>query len=232
MANAPRAESAAAKVARVTRIGLIGDVHTERARLHGVLAHFATLELDVIACTGDVPDGPHDARDVDACVMLLRDAGVLAVSGNHERWLQDDEMRDLPGATHRDELAPETLAWLAALPHRVELATPHGLALLCHGLDADDMAGVKPHDHGYALDNNEALQALLRAGRYRYVLNGHTHWPMVRAFGELRVVNAGTLLGSQNPVCALLDFEQRVARYHAVDEHGVVASEPERELPL
>jgi predicted phosphodiesterase len=232
MANATRSEPAAPEPARVARIGLIGDVHTERVRLQGVLAHFATLELDLIVCTGDLPDGPHDARDVDACVSSLRAAGVVAVSGNHERWLQDDEMRDLPGAIHKDELQPETLAWLAALPHRVELSTPHGLALLCHGLDDDDMGGVKPHDHGYALENNEALQALLRAGRYRYVLNGHTHWPMVRAFGALIVVNAGTLLGSQGPCCAVLDFAQRVARYHAVDEHGVVSAEPEREHSL
>ena len=220
------------QIERVQRIGLIGDVHTERARLRGVLAHFAGLQLDLITCTGDVPDGPHDAREVDACVSLLRDARVVTVSGNHERWLQDDEMRDLPGATHGDELQPETLAWLAALPHRVELATPHGLALLCHGLDDDDMAGVKPHDHGYALDTNDALQALVRAGRHRYVLNGHTHWPMVRVFGALTVVNAGTLLGSQNSCCAVLDFVARVARYHAVDEHGAVSAEPERELPL
>jgi len=231
MANAPRSESAASPK-RVARIGLIGDVHTERVRLAGVLASFAALELDLIACTGDLPDGPHDAREVDACVMLLRDAGVVSVSGNHERWLQDDEMRDLPGATHKDELQSETLAWLAALPHQLELATPHGLALLCHGLGDDDMAGVKPHDHGYALDNNEALQALVRGARYRYVINGHTHWPMVRAFEQLTVINAGTLLGSQNPCCAVLDFEQRVARYFTVDEHGVVAAEPERELPL
>ena len=220
------------EIARVQRIGLIGDVHTERVRLAGVLRHFAHLQLDAIACTGDVPDGPGDAREVDACVALLRDARVLAVSGNHERWLQDDVMRDLPGATHKDELQPATLAWLAALPARVELSTPHGLALLCHGLDADDMAGVKPHDHGYALETNDALQGLLRAGQYRYVLNGHTHWSMVRVLGELTLVNAGTLLGNQNPCCAVLDFDARTARYHTVDEHGTVSAEPERELPL
>jgi predicted phosphodiesterase len=231
MANVSRSEPAASP-RFVARIGVIGDVHSERVRVGGVLDHFATLQLDLIACTGDLPDGPHDAREVDACAKLLREAGVVTVSGNHERWLQDDEMRDLPGATDKDELQSATLAWLAALPHSVELDTPHGLALLCHGLGDDDMAGVKPHDHGYALDSNDALQALVRGGRYRYVINGHTHWPMVRALGQLTVINAGTLLGSQNPCCAVLDFEQRCARYFAVDEHGKVATDPERELPL
>jgi predicted phosphodiesterase len=197
-----------------------------------VLAHFAALDLDLIACTGDVPDGPHDAREVDACVKLLRDAAVLTISGNHERWLQAGEMRDLLGATHEDELQAETLAWLAALPQQLELETPLGLALLCHGLGDDDMAEVKPHDHAHALESNEALQALIRAQRFRYVINGHTHWPMVRALGELTVINAGTLLGSHNPCCALLDFAQRTVRYHAVDEHGVVSVEPEREHAL
>lgn len=214
----------------ITRMGLIGDVHTERARLAGVLAHFGKLGLDLIACTGDIADGPHDARDVDACVAMLRDARVTTVSGNHERWLQDGEMRDLPGATSLEDLAPETLAWLAALPHKIELATPRGLALLCHGLGEDDMSGVKPHDHGYALENNASLQELLHPQRYRYVLNGHTHWPMVRTLGELTIVNAGTLLGDHNPCCLVIDFAGRAVHFYTVDAQGAVT--PDRHLAL
>lgn len=214
----------------VTRIGVIGDVHTERALLAAALQHVSQLNPDMVVCTGDVPDGPHEARDVDACCRLLAEAKVVTISGNHDRWLQDGEQRELDGATHLDELAPETVEFLGALPLTVALETPAGRALLCHGLGGDDMSGVRPYDHGYTLDNNDALQELLRSGKYRYVINGHTHAPMVRRIGELTLINAGTLLATQRPCCALLDFAARRAQFYTLDESGTVT--PGDEHPL
>jgi predicted phosphodiesterase len=207
---------------RIERAGLIGDVHSERTRLEGVLAHFARLSLDRILCTGDLGDGPHDARDVDACCSMLQRAAVVTVSGNHDRWLQDGEMRDLPGATDRDELRPETLAYLAALPATREFESPAGRVLLCHGIGGDDMAGVQPYDHGLALENNEPLQQLLRERRHRFVISGHTHRPMVRELGELTIINAGTLLGDHNPCCSVLDLRERCVQFYDVAPDGTL----------
>lgn len=211
-------------------IGVIGDVHTERARLAGVLRHFSTLRLDRIVCTGDLPDGLGSGAEVDACCGLLQQAGVLTVSGNHDRWLLDGELRDLDGATLIDELAKETLAFLRALPQTAELATADGLALLCHGLGTDDMAGVRPFDHGRALEDNPPLQALLRQGRYRYVINGHTHRPMVRSFAGLTIVNAGTLLHDHEPCCAVLDLDAGNVRFFSVAADGTVTEGDTQEL--
>lgn len=212
---------------RITRAGVIGDVHTELTRLQGALAHFARLSLDRVLCTGDLPDGPHDARAVDACCAALQTAGALTVCGNHDRWLQDGEMRDLPGATDRDELAEGTLAYLAKLPSTRELDTPAGAVLLCHGLGSDDMAGVQPYDHGLALENNEALQQLLREPKYRYLISGHTHRPMVRPLDALTVINAGTLHGEHNPCCSVVDFAARTIRFYDVAADGTVTESAE-----
>jgi predicted phosphodiesterase len=210
-------QSQSIQVAKIVeRIGVIGDVHTERALLATALDHLSQLKPDLLLCTGDLPDGPHEASEVDACCKLLAGANVVTVSGNHDRWLQDGEQRELDGATHLDELAPETVAFLAALPPTVELQTPAGRVLLCHGLGSDDMSGVRSYDHGHELDSNEALQQLLRAGKYRYVINGHTHAPMIRRVGELTVINGGTLLSTQRPCCALLDFAQRRAQFFSL----------------
>jgi len=65
--------------------------------------------------------------------------------------------------------------------------------LLCHGLGGDDMNGVYPGDFGYGLEVNDVLQGLIREGRYRFVVNGHTHLRMVRSFGGLTIINAGSL---------------------------------------
>lgn len=214
----------------VTRVGLIGDVHTERVRLEGALRHLRALSPDRLLCTGDLPDGPLDAHEVDACCELLRAAKVLTICGNHDRWVQDGEMRDLPGATEREELAAATLAFLAALPATLELATPAGAALLCHGMGADDMAGVQPYDHGLALSENDALQTLLREKHFRYVLAGHTHRPMVRTISGVTLVNAGTLLTGQTPCCAFIDFERRHLVYFDVAENGSVRASSEWSL--
>jgi len=205
---------------KVRRVGVVGDVHTERARLAGVLARFRTLELDRILCVGDLADGPGTAADLETCCALLRQHEVLTVSGNHDRWLQDNEMRDMAGSLSHDEVSPETLAFLAALPATLSFETPAGEVLLCHGLGGDDMANVQPFDHGLALEQNEALQKLLREGRYHYVLNGHTHRPMVRVIDTLTLINAGTLHRDYGPCCLVADFERKRVTFYDVAEDG------------
>ena len=79
-------------------------------------------------------------------------------------------------------------------------------ALLCHGLDDDDMALVQPHDRGADLQRNAPLQALLARGDLRFVLNGHSHRQMVRRIDGLTIVNAGTLHSGHNPCYVLVDF--------------------------
>lgn len=204
---------------RVTakRLGVIGDVHTEDALLEVALHFLRDQQVDQIVCTGDLVDGPASGRAVERCCKLLRDHGALTVCGNHDRWLQDGEMRDLPDATPPRQVGKESLGFLAALPETLEIGTPVGDVLLCHGLGQDDMAGVQPFDRGYALKGNEALQALLSAARYVAVINGHTHRPMVRRIDDLTIINGGTLLRDQKPCCLVCDFEQRHVRFYDFD---------------
>jgi predicted phosphodiesterase len=204
----------------VRRIGLIGDVHTEAVRLRSAITFLRTLGVDSLVCTGDVPDGPGTPADVERCCALLRDAGVLTISGNHDRWLQDDEMRDLQGATPREEIAKRTLDYLAALPVTIELTTPLGLVLLCHGLGDDDMAQVQAHERGKELGDNEALQALLASNRYKVVINGHTHRAGVIELEGLTLVNAGTLRRDRSPCCSVVDFERAEVVFFDLTDEG------------
>jgi putative phosphoesterase len=209
---------------RLTRAGIIGDVHTELRSLQRVLDHFARLSVEHVLCTGDVPDGPEDAGTVEACCELLQARGVITVSGNHDRWLQDGEMRALRDATDAHELSTAALSFLGNLPVTVEFETALGSALLCHGIGQDDMAGVQPFDHGLALEGNQALQRLLREGKHRYVISGHTHRPMVRRLGALTMINAGTLLRDQSPCCALVDFDAGRVQFYEIGDRGLRTS--------
>lgn len=218
------------EVVSVSRVGLIGDVHTELARLEHVLERLSRMKLDRILCTGDVADGPNDARALEACCALLAEYGVLTIGGNHDRWLQDGEMRDLAGATDGEDVAPRALEFLSALPATRELDTPLGKALLCHGMGDDDMAAVQPFDHGHALESNEALQAILRERRYAYVISGHTHRAMVRELGSLTVINAGTLLRGQSPCWSVVDFAKRHIQFYEIGDDGSSSASSEWEL--
>lgn len=219
--SAQRRASAAPPLRRdVRRVGVIGDVHTEAVRLRSAISHLRALAVDALLCTGDIPDGPGTPADLERCCELLRDGGVLTISGNHDRWLQDDEMRELSGATSREEVSAATLGYLAGLPLTVELATPIGLALLCHGLGDNDMAQVQAHERGKELEDNEALQALLLRGRYRYVINGHTHKAGVIELEGITLINAGTLRRDRSPCCSVIDFDRAEAIFFDLSEGG------------
>lgn len=188
------------------KIGLIGDVHAEDALLETALDWLLAVGVERILCTGDIPDG---AGSVARCCALLRDRGVVVVRGNHERWLLAGTARTLPDASDAASLPAETREYLQRLPLTVTFDSPLGGVLLCHGLGDRDMAHVAPDDYGYALEVNDALGALIADPQVRWVVNGHTHRPMVRHFEGLTLVNAGTLHREHSPGCLLLDFDAR-----------------------
>jgi putative phosphoesterase len=200
------------------RIGLIGDVHTEDERLARALELFVSIDCDAVLCVGDVVDGQGDAA---RCCRLLSEARVATVRGNHDRWILAGSARDLPDATPLEALPREAVHFLASLPPTMELRTAAGGLLLCHGLGGDDMALLKPDDHGYAIQVNDRLQELVGAGRCRHVVCGHSHVRMVRHFGDVTFINPGTLLRDRRPGVAVVDFDEGVVQFHDITPAAV-----------
>jgi putative phosphoesterase len=196
------------------KVGVVGDIHAEDIALEVALAMFARSQVDRVLAVGDIVDG---LGRVDRCCELLKAADACVVRGNHERWLLNAEMRELPEATPPSALSHTTRRFLESLPAVLEFDTPGGKLLLCHGLGEDDMAALKPHDTGYALETNDALQKLLRAGRYAYVVAGHTHERMVRRIASLTLINAGTLYRHDNPCFCIIDFEEERAQFYEIE---------------
>jgi predicted phosphodiesterase len=197
----------------VRRVGVIGDVHGEDRRLEGVLELFVMSEVDRVLVVGDLVDG---YGDVARTLMLLEDAGVDAVRGNHERWFLAGEERGLRLATR--ELPERSVAYLRALPVTRRYETPRGGLLLGHGVGEDDMSFLRPDTVGYGLQDIGALRELMLDPETQYYIGGHTHLRMVRAFAGLVVVNAGTLFRDDEAVVALVDFEREEVQFHAVGD--------------
>jgi putative phosphoesterase len=207
------------KIEFVTHIGAIGDIHAEDVALDLVLSFLSEQPLDQIVCVGDIVTGPGD---VDRCCELLRAHCVLTVAGNHDRWFVKGTIPALPDSTDPASVSDQTKSFLNSLPQTAELHSPHGLVLICHGLGTNDMADLKPEDYGYAIEANMDLQDLIRSGRYRFIVNGHTHRRMVRNFGDLTVINVGTLQRYAGPGFARIDFAAGHVDFFEVDTGGLI----------
>jgi predicted phosphodiesterase len=193
------------------RVGVVGDVHCEADALGRVLDSLEAMKLDAILCVGDLVDGPGDA---DAALRMLEKRGVQCVSGNHERWFLAGEQRNLEDATQ--EISDESRAFLQTLPRSRRYETPAGTALLCHGVGHDDEAWLLPDTRGYALQDIPTLRELMLDDSVQFMIGGHTHERMVRAFPGLTVVNAGTLHRKNEQTFTVIDFgTMRVSFYWA-----------------
>ncbi len=215
------------KLACRRRIGVIGDIHTEHEVLAWALRTLREREVELVLATGDIADGPQHEAGVARCCELLRAGGAHVVSGNHDRWLLDGEMRHLPDAGLVAEIDDVARDYLRGLPASIEIETPLGLLLFGHGLGNDDMATLYPHDHGAALTDNTVLQSLLAEHRYKLMCSGHTHRRMVRVVEGVTMINAGTLLQRRDPCCLVLDFEARQARFLDYAPNGATTAGPE-----
>jgi diadenosine tetraphosphatase ApaH/serine/threonine PP2A family protein phosphatase len=155
------------------RIAVISDVHANLPALEAVLA--ALGDVDAIWHLGDVVGyGPHP----DEVVARLRDAGAVGVRGNHDVAALGELDHEYfnPAARRAVEwtaahLAPETRAWLAALPERLELEA----MTLVHGSPREPI-------WEYILTPPIA-RASLAAFATPVCLFGHTHRPAI--WGEL-----------------------------------------------
>jgi predicted phosphodiesterase len=208
--NAPLAINDNIKTGRLRRIGVLGDIHCEAGRLETALRFFEATGLELICSVGDIVDGPGDPnRTID----LLVEHGVVCVRGNHERWLLKSEMRDLPDANTYFDFRMSSWEFIRKLPPWRRLETVAGAAMLCHGLGDYDMGGVWPFEETLTLHSNQALWKLVNSHEYDFVINGHTHHRLAQKFGDLTLINAGTLFRIHKPCCLIVDFEARVAEY-------------------
>jgi predicted phosphodiesterase len=140
---------------------------------------------------GDAGDPPTAA----ACVAEVSRAGILAVRGNNDHALMADDSR----------LDPETRAWFARLPLRIE--TPS--AVFVHNRPNIRRLGVAALFGD--LTDAEVL-GFLRSHPGRLLFRGHSHRPLMQragAGGLERVALAGppgvTVSGGAVITCGSLD---------------------------
>ncbi len=197
------------------RLALLSDVHGNTIALDAVLSDIDRQGgVDGYWVLGDLVAIGHDPAGVLSRLTALPQARF--VQGNTDRYIvtgqrpypsQADvqaEPRLLPRMLEVDHSFAWTLGyvtaagwldWLSALPTEQRLELPDGTRLLGVHVapGVDDGAGLHP-----ALSDDE-LAARVSGGLADLVCVGHTHRPMDRTVGDVRVVNVGSV---SNPATA------------------------------
>lgn len=173
----------------MTKMLIVSDLHGNLLALEAVLA--AEPDFDLAVCCGDIVDnGPHPVE----CLEWVRQHCQYVVRGNHDNALAFEvdchcmgSFRPYSLATrawHRTLLSDDQKEYLKNLPiielfewddrhFRMAHATPQGD--LFEYLTPDQW-----EEHIAGLDSD-------------YLLLGHTHVQGMRAFGNLMVVNPGSV---------------------------------------
>ena len=197
----------------IKRMGVIGDIHGESEALKAALAYLKMENLDVIVCSGDVLG---EEGDMDECCHLLKHHQVHTVSGNHDRWFDNNRYSSATGA-QEVEINLKSIEFISGLPKTIVFNTIVGKLLLCHGFGENDMAGLTPNSQGLGIISNKKLRKLIYSKRYQFMVNGHTHLRMVRPFGGMVIINGGTLKKKYQPGFAVIDFVNKCVNLYDIE---------------
>lgn len=199
------------------RIGVLKDIHCQDIKLK-IALDYLKGKVNKIYGVGDIVDGKGNCK---ACIDQLKDHNVLSVKGNHDRWLLNNEMRGIPGFTKSNEIEEKGRDYLKGLPQTISLIINSYRILICHGINNNDMALLKPDDYGYGLECKEELWELIHSNMYDLMISGHTHQDMVRKIEQLWIVNAGSFDSEENANFVVIDFNTLFVETYKINGSNV-----------
>jgi predicted phosphodiesterase len=210
------------------RLAILSDIHGNPLALDAVLADIQGQgEIDAYWILGDVAALGYDPATPLKRITALPHASCTR--GNTDRYVVTGDLPMLPEKALKDPtLLPQVmeaarsfswtrgylsatgwLDWLTNLPLEARVTLPDGTRVL--GVHAapgrDDGSGIQTKH------NNDRLERLLAGCEADLVIVGHTHIPLDRQVGKIRVFNLGSV---SNPVApglqatyALLDADEK-----------------------
>ncbi|HEY3908567.1 MAG TPA: metallophosphoesterase family protein [Stellaceae bacterium] len=158
------------------KIGIVSDLHCNQQGLLRALDIIG--DVDELICLGD---SIYEYRFSNEVVRILKDRGALTILGNHEEGFLGPQ-----GARARqpDWIDHSLLGWLAARPHRLDLAVTGKKLLAVHSTPWEPR-GTYVYPHSSLLERFAESDA-------DFVLYGHTHHQLVRRVGRVLVINPGS----------------------------------------
>tara|TARA_R110002049_G_scaffold40732_8_gene123679 strand:+ start:1115 stop:1795 length:681 start_codon:yes stop_codon:yes gene_type:complete len=162
-------------------IGIISDIHGNRAALLAVLSRLDEIGVSHIVCLGDTA-GYYS--QVNECCELLRGRGVFCLMGNHDWYLVSGARSHRSSSANacldyqREVITADNLAWLASLSPS---ARRYGIRL-AHGGWIDPLEEyVSPTEDYFG-----AFEGC-------WFASGHTHVPCIFSGGGKTWCNPGSV---------------------------------------
>jgi putative phosphoesterase len=175
-----------------TRIGLIADIHGNALALDRVLGELEREGIDDVICLGDVAVGPQPAESLER----VRTLGCRTIMGNWDTYFLQgfpapkDEIGERLveiGAWWAEQLSPEHREFMSAFEPQIELDVGPVRTLLFHGSPRSN------EDFIYSTTPDGELDEMLRGATAPLMIAGHTHFQMVRRYGDALLVNPGSV---------------------------------------
>ena len=176
------------------KLGLLSDIHGNYYALKAVLGSVKERGIDTLLITGDFVGYYFWPVEV---FSLLKDWDIVAIRGNHDRMLEDIfNDKNLRLKLYKkygsgldiafEQLDRKSFEWLKHLPDSIEYETEDGNVLLCHGSPWDRDEYIYPDSADLSLKRYHNLNV-------KWVIQGHTHYPMYRKIGSTYLINPGSV---------------------------------------
>ena len=167
------------------KVALLADIHANLPALKAVLEDLPPV--DMIVCLGDVVGYYADPNEV---CELLRDRAIRTIRGNHDAYVvgalspHPDRAAAYRTTWTREVLRLDHLTWLKSLPTHLDLHWEKLDLKIHHATPWDE--------EGYLYPDSERL-AEIKLAKNRFLILGHTHWPMLKPCSEGFVLNPGSV---------------------------------------
>jgi diadenosine tetraphosphatase ApaH/serine/threonine PP2A family protein phosphatase len=159
-------------------VAVFSDVHGNDDALDAVLADLSRHRYDALVVAGDLAiGGPHPA----ACIARIRALDATVIHGNGEREMVTARSGDY-GWWWREQIGPENLAYLDALPFSHRITPPDGVSpdddlLIVHATPTSVTAVLvsEPHPMLPPVTPEDEATALIGDARANLILSAHIH---------------------------------------------------------
>ena len=176
------------------RIGLISDLHGNLVATQTVLAALTDLGIKQVLCMGDVATSgpqPHET------VVALRALHCPVVMGNTDAWALNPQPfvyrnAETPIVYAIEEWGAQQLdaddrTFLQTFAPTIQVELGATTVLCYHGSPRSFMENIR------ATTPDEEMATIFADHTATIVIGGHTHTQMVRRYGEMLVVNPGSV---------------------------------------
>lgn len=183
-------------VSPVSRIALIGDVHSNLLALEAVLDHANGQRAEAIWNTGDfVGYGAFP----DEVIQRLREQGDMQVIGNYDKkvlkvkkkqrkWVKTKNPLKLMAFDWTyDHLSRTSLDYLRSLPKEIRGEIGGRRYLLTHGSPASIQEPLSPQT------SSERLLELASTAECEVIICGHSHQQLALELAEVWFINPGSV---------------------------------------